>query len=170
MCTFLEYFHGWVWGDVTVENTFMGGCTFLEYRYGWVSVFVTVYTTFMSECTFLKDIYGWVWLFRRLSWVGVTVYSIFMSGCDCLENFYGSMWVGVTGCGWEWVGVTGCGWVGKMVKPLINIWKKKTQIDYRKFYPTLLAGLTHSRGFLWKIFISRWWDPGKVKWDPTFLG
>ena len=38
----LEYFHGWVWVGVTVENTFMGGCTFLEYIYGWVWVFVTV--------------------------------------------------------------------------------------------------------------------------------
>ena len=42
MCTFLEYFHGCVWVDVTVENAFMGGSTILEYIYGWVWVFVTV--------------------------------------------------------------------------------------------------------------------------------
>ena len=34
MCAFLEYFHGWVWVDVALENAFMGGCTFLEYIYG----------------------------------------------------------------------------------------------------------------------------------------
>ena len=34
MCVFLEYFLGWVWVGVTVENTFVGGCTFLKDIYG----------------------------------------------------------------------------------------------------------------------------------------
>ena len=63
MCTFLEYFHGWVWVSVTVENTFMGGCSFLEYSYGWVWVFVTV----------LKHIYEWVYLSKRNVWMSVVV-------------------------------------------------------------------------------------------------
>ena len=30
-----------------------------------------------------------------------------------------------------------------------------------------LAGLAHLHMFIWQIFISPRWDPGKIKWDPT---
>ena len=30
-----------------------------------------------------------------------------------------------------------------------------------------LAGLAHLHMFMWQIFISPKWDPGKIKWDPT---
>ena len=104
MPVFLEYFHGWVWVGLTVENAFMGGCTFLEYVWLWVSVGV---------CDCLKHIYEWVYLSKRHLWMSVTVQKTFMGGCDCLKHLYG----------WVLMGVTGCGWVGKMVKPLqINLW------------------------------------------------
>ena len=33
-----------------------------------------------------------------------------------------------------------------------------------------LAELAHLCVFIWKIFISPWWDPGKIKRDPTWVG
>ena len=30
-----------------------------------------------------------------------------------------------------------------------------------------LAGLAHLHMFIWQIFLSPRWDPGKIKWDPS---
>ena len=51
---------------------------------------------------------------------------------------------------------------------LINIWKAKQ--NCLKKILSHLAGLAHSRVFIWKIFISPRWDPSKIKWDPTWAG
>ena len=48
---------------------------------------------------------------------------------------------------------------------LINLWKVKQK--WLKKMLSHLAGLVHLRVFIWKIFISPRWDPGKIKWDPT---
>ena len=48
---------------------------------------------------------------------------------------------------------------------LFNYLKSKTKL--LKETLSHLAGLAHLRVFIWKIFISPRWDPGKIKWDPT---
>ena len=48
---------------------------------------------------------------------------------------------------------------------LINIWKTKQ--SWLKKTLSHLAGLAHLRVFIWKIFISPWWDVGQIKWDLT---
>ena len=51
---------------------------------------------------------------------------------------------------------------------LIKIWKTK-QSWLNKFL-SRLAGLAHLHVFIRKIFISPWWDRGKIKWDLTYAG
>ena len=48
---------------------------------------------------------------------------------------------------------------------LINI--RKTKQSWLKKTLSHLAGLAHLRVFIWKIFISPRWDPGKIKRDPN---
>ena len=33
-----------------------------------------------------------------------------------------------------------------------------------------LAGMAHLHMFIWQIFISPRWNPGKIEWDPTQAG
>ena len=49
----------------------------------------------------------------------------------------------------------------------IEFWKNsKTCACALKKNLSHLAGLPHLHMFIWQIFISPWWDPGKIKWDP----
>ena len=48
---------------------------------------------------------------------------------------------------------------------LINLWKVKQ--NWLKKMLSHLARLAHLWVFLWKMFISPRWDPGKIKWHPT---
>ena len=49
----------------------------------------------------------------------------------------------------------------------IEFWKNfKTYACALKKNLSHLVGLAHLHMFIWQIFISPRWDPGKIKWDP----